>query len=37
MLKVSSHTSNPQPELRENPVLTVNDATSPAVHTVNGG
>jgi hypothetical protein len=37
MLTVSSHTSDPQPEPRENPVHTVNDATSPAMHTVNDG
>jgi hypothetical protein len=37
MLKVSSHTTPPQPEPRENHILTINDATSPAVLTINGG
>jgi hypothetical protein len=37
MLKVSSHTSTPQPELQGNPALTVNDAPHPAMLTVNGG
>jgi hypothetical protein len=36
MLKVSSHTSRPQPEPRENGMLTVNDAPRPAMLTVNG-
>jgi hypothetical protein len=36
MLKVSSHTSRPQPEPPENPALTVNDATTPAMLTANG-
>ena len=36
MLKVSSHTSHPQPKPRGKPMLTVNDATRPAVLTVNG-
>jgi hypothetical protein len=36
MLKVSSHTSRPQPELRKNGILTVNDALHPTVPTVNG-
>jgi hypothetical protein len=37
MLKVSSHTSDPQPKPSENPVLTVNDAPAPTMLTVNGG
>jgi hypothetical protein len=37
MLTLSSHTSTPQPEPRENPVHTLNDATGPAMLTVNGG
>jgi hypothetical protein len=37
MLKVSSHTSHPQPEPQENPVLTANDALHPTVLTVNDG
>jgi hypothetical protein len=36
MLKVSSHTSHPQPKPRENHMHTVNDARSPTVLTVNG-
>jgi hypothetical protein len=36
MLKVSSHTSHPQPKPRENHTRTVNDAPLPAVLTVNG-
>jgi len=36
MLTLSSHTSHPQPKPRRNPMLTVNDATSPAMLTVNG-
>ena len=36
MLTLSSHTSHPQPEPRENHVHTVNDATRPAVLTLNG-
>jgi hypothetical protein len=36
MLKVSSHTSPRNPNSRENPVLTVNDAPSPAMLAVNG-
>jgi hypothetical protein len=32
---VSSHTSHPQPEPRENPTLTVKDAPHPAMLTVN--
>jgi hypothetical protein len=36
MLKVSSHTSPPQPEPRENRMLTTNDAPRPTVLAVNG-
>jgi len=36
MLTLSSHTSRPQPKPRTKPMLTVNDATSPAVLTLNG-
>ncbi len=36
MLKVSSHTSHPQPEPRETPAPTANDAPRPAMLTVNG-
>jgi hypothetical protein len=36
MLKVSSHTSPPQPKPREKPTLTINDATGSALLTVNG-
>jgi len=36
MLKVSSHTSRPQPKPRENSMHTVNDAPAPAMLTVNG-
>jgi hypothetical protein len=36
MPTVSPHTSDPQPEPRGNPMLTANDATRPAVLTVNG-
>jgi hypothetical protein len=35
MLKVASRTSHPQPEPRKNGMLTVNDASPPAVLTVN--
>jgi len=35
MLTLSSHTSHPQPKPRTKPVLTVNDATSPPVLTLN--
>ena len=36
MLKVSSHTTHPQPEPRKTTTLTVKDATAPAMLTVNG-
>jgi hypothetical protein len=36
MLTLSSHTSHPQPKPGRKPMLTVNDATSPAVLTLNG-
>jgi hypothetical protein len=36
MLKVSSHTSHPQPESRKTTTPTVKDATAPAMITVNG-
>jgi hypothetical protein len=35
MLTLSSHTSTPQPEPRENPVRTTNDAPCKTVLTVN--
>jgi hypothetical protein len=35
MLTLSSHTSTPQPELRENPVHTTDDAPRPAMLTLN--
>jgi hypothetical protein len=35
MHTLSSHTSTPQPEPRENPVLTVNDASRRTVLTLN--
>jgi hypothetical protein len=37
MLKVSSRTSRPQPEPRENTPLTVNDASATPALTVNDG
>jgi hypothetical protein len=36
MLKVTSHTSHPQPKPPENGMLTVNDAPATAMITVNG-
>jgi hypothetical protein len=36
MLKVSSHSSHPQPEPRKTTTLTVKDATAPTMLTVNG-
>jgi len=35
MLTLSSHTSTPQPEPRENPVHTADDAPRPAMLTLN--
>jgi hypothetical protein len=35
MLTLSSHTSHPQPKPSRKPILTVNDATSPAMPTLN--